>query len=71
MSDVLDVLRASGRYGQAKRNHPADDPVVIDAHRDLVAARLLLYITEMMASSPPLSADHVERIAIILRGESR
>lgn len=67
MSDVMDVLRLSGRYSQVKRNRPPDDPIVIEAHRDLVAARLLVHVSEIMASSPPLTSDQVGRIAALLR----
>lgn len=67
MTDVLDVLRASGRYSQAKRNHQADDPAVVAAHRDLIAARIIVHVNEIMAGAPPLAAAQIERIAALLR----
>jgi hypothetical protein len=65
---VIQVLRAAGTYSQLKRNLPADDPRVIDAHRDLVAERLLAHISEILANSPPLTGEQVERIAAVLAG---
>ena len=63
------VLRAAGSYSQLKRMLPADNPRVVEAHRELVTARLMARVTEMMASSPPLTGDQVERIARLLRGD--
>jgi hypothetical protein len=66
---MIEVLRAAGKYSQLKRNLPAGDPRVADAHRDLVAERLLAHVSEMLATSPPLTGDQVERIAALLRGD--
>lgn len=66
---MIEVLRAAGKYSQLKRNLPAGDPRVTDAHRDLVAARLLVHVSDLMSASPPLTGDQVERIAALLRGD--
>lgn len=67
MSDVLDVLRASGRYSQAKRNHHPNDPVIVAAHRELITARLMSHVSEILTGAPPLTAEQVERISALLR----
>jgi hypothetical protein len=71
MSELMDVARLSGRYSQLKRSRPADDPDMASVHRDLVAARLLLHISEILATSPPLAGAQVERIAAELAGGVR
>ncbi len=68
MSDVLHVLRAYGRFSQAKRNHHPDDPVVLAAHRELITARLMAHIGEIIAGAPTLTAEQVERVSALLRG---
>jgi hypothetical protein len=67
MSDVMDVLRHAGRYSQLKRLRSADDPRVVTAHRDLVAAWLLMHFSEIMSGAPPLTGDQVESIAALRR----
>jgi hypothetical protein len=66
---LIDVLRAAGTYSQLKRKFPSEDVRVVEAHRELVAARLLVHISDLMATSPPLTTAQVERIAEVLRGE--
>lgn len=65
---MIDVLQRAGSYSQLKRKFPPDHPSVVEAHQQLVAARLLAHVSNLMASSPPLTADQVEQIAVILRG---
>jgi hypothetical protein len=67
---MIDVLRAAGSYSQLKRKLPANDPRVVEAHRELVAARLLIHVSDLMAVSPPLNGDQVERITALLRGDA-
>jgi hypothetical protein len=64
---LIDVLRRAGSYSQLKRKYPADDPRVVEAHQELVAARLLAHVSDIMSTSPPLGSDQVERIARLLR----
>lgn len=71
MSDVQNVLRASGRYSQAKRNHRPDDPVVVAAHRELITARLMSHVGEILASGPALTAEQAERVAALLKAGVR
>ncbi|GAA2811257.1 hypothetical protein [Mycolicibacterium pallens] len=67
MSDVLDVLRASGRYSQAKRNHHPDHPAVVSAHRELITARLMAHLGEIITGAPTLTTEQVERVSALLR----
>lgn len=71
MSDVQDVLRASGRYSQARRNHPHDGPVVVAAHQELMTARLMAHIGELLAGGPALTAEQAERVAALLKAGAR
>lgn len=67
---MIELLRAAGTYSQLKRKLPADHPRVIEAHRDLVAERLLAHVSEILGTSPPLTGEQVERIARVLRGDA-
>ncbi len=71
ISTLIEVLSAAGRYSQLKRKFPADDPRVLDARRDLVTARLIEHVKQLMASTPPLTGEQVEAVATVLRGEHR
>lgn len=54
---------ARNRVGGAARNNPER---VEDARRDLAAAKLEQYITDVVAAAPPLSAEQRERLALLL-----
>ena len=50
------------------RHRPADDPEVLEAARDLRAARLEDHVAKVVALAPPLSDDQRARITRLLRG---
>lgn len=49
------------------RSRPADDPQLVDARRDLKAARLEDYVCRVVSEAPPLSTEQLDRIAVLLR----
>jgi hypothetical protein len=55
------------RLNALRRYRPADDPVVLDAQRDLRAARLEDYIARTLETAPPLTAAQRDRLATLLR----
>jgi hypothetical protein len=58
----IQVLRWSGTYGQIKRKLPADHPAVIEAHRELTAARVAVVIERVMDGAPALTDEQVDWI---------
>ena len=66
---MIEVAQAAGSYSQLKRKLPPDHPRVIAAKQELVTARLVNHVSDLMAISPPLTGDQVERIAALLRGD--
>lgn len=48
------------------RSRTADDPDLIEARRNLRAARLEAHIEKALADAPPLSDQQIERIARLL-----
>ena len=56
------------RVASLTRSRPPSDPDLINARRDLRAARLADHVARVVAEAPPLSRDQVERIAALLRG---
>lgn len=54
--------------GYKRRGRPDTDPDVIDARRELRAARLELYIARVVAEAPPLTPAMLDRLALLLRG---
>ena len=61
------VLRERGRVASLTRSRPADDPELIDARRDLAAAKLDAYVKRVLAEAPPLTDAQRDRIAALLR----
>jgi len=59
-------LRA--RHNGLKKAHGADSPQVLDAQRDLAAARLEEYIASTVAAAPPLTTKQRDDLANLLRG---
>ena len=47
---------------------PADDPDLIDARRDLAAAKIEAYIERIVAEAPPLGDEARLRLAELFRG---
>ena len=54
------------RLSALRRYRTDDDPAVLDARRDLKAARLENYIISTLAAAPPLTADQRERLSLLL-----
>jgi len=54
------------RVAGLSRDRAADDPELLDARRDLLAARAEQYITELVAAAPPLTAVQRSHLAGIL-----
>ncbi|GAA2082407.1 hypothetical protein GCM10009840_18240 [Pseudolysinimonas kribbensis] len=50
------------------RDRQPDDPDLINARRNLKAARLEDYVTKVVADAPPLTPEQRDRIATLLRG---
>ncbi|GAB2747730.1 hypothetical protein GCM10027039_01710 [Terrabacter koreensis] len=59
-----------GRVAALSRSRTADDPDLIDARRALKSARLEHAIVKTVAEWPPLTTAQLDRLAILLRGES-
>lgn len=59
------------RVASLSKSRKPDDPQLVDARRDLRAARLEAYVAEVVAAAPPLTADQRDRIAALLRGGAR
>jgi hypothetical protein len=49
-----------------KRRRPDDDPAVLVAVGNLKASRLEDYISKVVATAPPLTADQRARLAVLL-----
>lgn len=56
------------RVASLTRSRSADDPELIEARRNLRAARLDAYIRETVDAAPPLTAEQRDRLALLLRG---
>ena len=54
------------RVAALTRSRPADDPELVAARRDLVAARLEEHIRKVVAAAPPLTDEQKQRIAALL-----
>jgi hypothetical protein len=65
------VTRARAQVAGRSRYRPADDPTVIDARRDLRAARAEQYIAELVAAAPPLTGEQRSRLAALLAPPTR
>lgn len=56
------------RVASLTRSRTADDPDLLEARRNLHAARLEDYIHRTLAASPPLTSTQRARLRDILRG---
>lgn len=54
------------KHAALRRRRSPDDPAVIDARRDLKAARLADHIRSLVDEAPPLTAEQRSRLAAIL-----
>lgn len=56
------------RVASLSRSRTSDDPALLDARRDLRAARLADYIRRVVDAAPPLTPEQRDRLAALLRG---
>ncbi|HWT49737.1 MAG TPA: hypothetical protein VN255_14555 [Mycobacterium sp.] len=59
----IPVLHASGTYSAARRFFGDDDPRTVEAHRSLIAARVMVAVERLMADAPALTCEQVDQIA--------
>ena len=62
---------ASSRVSGLSRSHSDNDPVLIEARRDLRVAGLAEYIKHVVDIAPPLTQAQRDQLAILLRGAVR
>lgn len=54
------------RVAALRRFRAADDPDVLDAERDLRAARLRVHVAAAVSAFPPLTAEQVGALTVLL-----
>ncbi len=59
------------RIAALSRDRSPDDPEILDARRDLRAARLEEHVRKVVADWPPLTDEQLDRLAGLLRGGAR
>ena len=64
---MSETLALRGRVASLSRSRPATDPDLVNARRDLAAAKLDAYIQKVVAEAPPLTDEQRDRIAALLR----
>jgi len=64
---VSETLALRGRVASLSRSRSATDPDLVNARRDLAAAKLDAYIQKVVAEAPPLTDEQRDRIAALLR----
>lgn len=64
---MSETLALRGRVASLSRSRPATDPDLINARRDLAAAKLDAYIKKVVSEAPPLTDEQRDRIAALLR----
>lgn len=55
------------KVASLSRSRKADDPELITARRNLKAARLEDYVSRVVSTAPPLTAEQLDRVAVLLR----
>lgn len=58
------------RVATLSRSRASDDPELIEARRNLRAARLADHIEKALADAPPLSEQQLSQIARLLTGRA-
>lgn len=56
------------RVASLSRSRSDDDPDLVNARRNLKAARLQEYVQRIVAQAPPLTPEQADTIAGLLRG---
>ncbi len=67
-SSISPVQSLKGRVAVLHRDHDPNSTPVVEARRDLAAAKIEQYIRRIVADAPPLTAEQRDRLATILRG---
>lgn len=67
-AEVTDWRVSRGRVAALSRSRTAEDPDLINARRELRAARLEDYIKRTVDQAPPLTPEQRARLAGILAG---
>lgn len=62
-----DVASARGKVAGLVSRRPADDPAIAEARRDLRAAVLADYVKTTVDALPPLTAEQLDKVAVLLR----
>ena len=55
------------RIARLSQDRPPDDPDLLEAKRDLVAARLEIYAREAVSTANPITDAQRRRVLVILR----
>jgi len=67
---VPDAVSARQRHNVLVRHRGADDPVTLDAKRDLEVIKLAEHIQHVVDDAPPLSEAQQSMLAGLLRSSS-
>jgi hypothetical protein len=59
--------RRAGLHKGKGKNRAADDPVMVEAERDLEAAKLAAYVKKVVDGWPKLTDEQLDNIAGLLR----
>lgn len=62
------LLHHRGKVAAYSRSRAANDPVLLDAKRDLAVASIEEHIRRTVDSAPPLTDEQRGRLAALLRG---
>lgn len=65
------VRSAAGRIAALSRSRTVDDPDLVNARRDLHAARAEEYVNKLLSTAPVPRRDQLDRLAAILQGVAR
>lgn len=64
---MSDILHERARIGSLSRSRPDDDSELVDARRNLAAAKLSEYIAKVLSAAPPLTDEQRTKLAELLR----
>lgn len=67
MSSPVSWTSARAKLASLHREHDPGSPVILEARRDLRAARLEDHVARIVAEAPPLTPEQCDRIAALLR----
>lgn len=62
------VAKHRAQVARRSQSYPPDHPHLVEARRDLAAARAEDYIRKLVDTFPPLSDEQRDRLALLLRG---